>query len=151
MKNTPRDIERFWQKTFKRENGCWEHPWDVNTMGYGRHWNCAANSDRKRYLAHRYSWMITHGDLPTTVRVCHKCDNTLCVNPEHLFLGTDSDNQIDRVMKWRHNTRKLTVEDVLEIRKRRTAGEFLHTIAKDFGVHLGTVHDIATRKTWKTI
>ena len=96
----------FWEKVRKSKNNdeCWE--WLGSTGGtgdliYGRAW------DGERLVgAHRYSYELHNGQIPEggDVRgmcVCHKCDNPLCVNPNHLFLGTHTDNMLDKVKKGR--------------------------------------------------
>lgn len=109
--------------------------------------------------AHRVSWEIHNGAVPTNLYVCHKCDNPLCVNPEHLFLGTPKDNMADMITKGRKNEAGkargsaqgnacLTDDDVRAIRRRRAAGELLRTIAADFGIGTTQVSDLARRRSW---
>lgn len=90
-------IDRFFEKyTPVTESGCWL--WDgATTKGYG---NLGING--KTHLAHRLSWQIHFGEIPKGLLVCHKCDVPACVNPNHLFLGTVSDNAIDSVRKGRY-------------------------------------------------
>lgn len=94
------DIERFHKKYIVDENKCWN--WQGGTRGsdknrqYGRHW---ANGESIN--AHRFSYIIYFGEIPHGIYVCHKCDNPLCVNPDHLFLGTHEDNMKDMVQKNR--------------------------------------------------
>lgn len=88
--------ERFWEKVSKSDN-CWTWIGHLDATGYGR-FN-AKQSDR----AHRYSYILHFGSIPHGLLVCHKCDNPSCVNPDHLFVGTDKDNRDDCIAKGRHN------------------------------------------------
>ena len=88
--------ERFWSKVDKSgANGCWI--WTSTRDGrYGQFW-----MDGKLKKAHRVAWLLTHGEPPTGMMACHKCDNPACVNPDHIFWGTMSDNILDSVKKGR--------------------------------------------------
>lgn len=88
--------ERFWAKVHKTD-GCWEWTAFVNSDGYGR-----IIRGRVVLLAHRVSWEFANGPIPGGLLVCHHCDNRPCIRPEHLFLGTYSDNAIDMTKKGRH-------------------------------------------------
>ncbi len=84
----------FWENT-KKEGNCvvWQ---GLISNGYGQ-----VYKDGKTRWAHRVAWEITNGSIPKGLNVLHKCDNKPCVNPEHLFLGTQSDNLKDSVRKGR--------------------------------------------------
>lgn len=59
-------------------------------------------------MTHRVAWEVTNGPIPKGISVCHRCDNPPCCNPQHLFLGTQSDNNLDMVEKLRHWNQKKT-------------------------------------------
>lgn len=85
---------RFMKKVKKSNNGCWL--WTGAKSRYGYFKSCG-----KSERAHRYSWILFRGDIPDGMFVLHKCDNPLCVNPDHLFLGTQTDNMRDAQTKGR--------------------------------------------------
>lgn len=97
-------LERFWAKVQKTET-CWLWTAGATTKGYG--YFCPTRPNK--VYAHRYSWELVNGAIPTGLLVCHTCDNPPCVNPSHLFLGTVRDNAIDMSLKGRatkHNSSK---------------------------------------------
>ncbi|KKL23315.1 hypothetical protein LCGC14_2426600 [marine sediment metagenome] len=92
--------ERLSERIFiNLDNGCWKYIGFINKDGYGRF-----RVNGKKTLAHRFMYLIVFGAIPNELLVCHKCDNPKCVNPNHLFLGTDKDNVRDSINKkrWRH-------------------------------------------------
>lgn len=91
-------IERFWAKVRRLSDGdCWNWLGARVTAGYGQF-----RVNGSLYYAHRYSYEIHYGPVPDGMFICHGCDNPLCVNPLHLFVGTQSDNMIDMWNKGRH-------------------------------------------------
>ena len=91
-------MERFWSKVDK-SGSCWEWNAGINNKGYG-----IFNYKRKCVLAHRVAWMLDTGAddlLPPEKKLLHSCDNTLCVNPQHLRVGTQKDNARDMVNRGR--------------------------------------------------
>lgn len=92
-------LKRFWSKVAftANPNKCWEWQAGKTKYGYGE-----LMIKNKQVYAHRLSWELTYGEIPDGLFVCHKCDNPKCVNPNHLFLGTNLDNVRDMVSKGRN-------------------------------------------------
>jgi len=85
-------MERFWSKVdIKEENDCWKWIGCETERGYG-----AFGFNGTTKLAHRVAYEISSGPIPRKICCLHKCDNKLCVNPNHLYLGTQGDNMVDR-------------------------------------------------------
>ena len=144
-------ISKFFGRTeLDPDTGCIEWQGAItSTTGYGK-----AFYEGKRIDTHRVSWMLTHGEIPPRMDICHKCDNRKCVNPRHLFVGTRSENMRDARDKGRLNLSALHAahpvvlsdDDVREIDRRLTAGETQASIAADFGVKRQTISKIKLRQ-----
>ena len=89
-------LKRF-EKKFTKTQGCWNWEASGHPKGYGQFW---VNGKYER--ANRAAYRLYKGEIPEGLIVCHSCDNPKCVNPRHLWVGTNSDNQRDRVRKGRH-------------------------------------------------
>ena len=89
------------------KTGCWEWSKALDSKGYGR---ISRNGNDSR-LAHRLSYTVFIGTIPDKLCVCHKCDNPKCINPDHLFVGTNKDNMHDMATKGRSGNGSLSGED----------------------------------------
>ena len=147
------------------ESGCWNWQWGKNKKGYGR---LSVNGIAQ--LAHRLIYKETYGEFDKKLFVCHHCDNPGCCNPEHLFLGTNTDNIRDASRKGRmahgdnHYVRRhpenrvrgsrigaavLTEDKVLAIRMQYDEGGVTkRELGKLYGVHETTILALLRRDTW---
>lgn len=137
--------QRFWSKVNKRgDSECWEWQRGRHPNGYGA-CKIAGISTNK---AHRIAWILTRGQIPEGLYVCHRCDNPPCCNPNHLFLGTQKDNIMDNVLKGRQH-KKLSEKDIIEIRRKCTIeGVSQAKIAKQFDLCRQAVSQIVAGERW---
>lgn len=151
---SPTFVRRFWEKVTITD-GCWiwtaaTHEWGYGVMQRGR-------AGRGVIKAHIASWIIHFGHIPIGMNVLHHCDNPPCIRPQHLFLGTISDNTQDMISKGRgligtkNGQCKLTDVDVVLIRKYRQSGASLNDLAEQFGVSFSNICSICTRASWRHI
>jgi predicted XRE-type DNA-binding protein len=159
--------EGFEKFVIKNKEGCWD--WKgccPKNPGYGQF-----RSNMKIEKAHRASWIIHFGEIPKGMFVCHKCDNKRCSNPEHLFLGSNKDNNLDMIKKKIHPTlgkkgeenhmSKLTEKQVNEIRQELKKRDDISkkeimknklsqkNLAEKFGITQTLISAIKTNKIWK--
>lgn len=156
---TPLNAEDFFSRV-QKPVGCWLYDGCKETNGYGYIVNPLPDGP-KFITAHRLAWIFTHGPVPDGMKVMHRCDVRACMNPEHLFLGTDADNTADKVAKDRHarGTRnshaKLTDDQVREIRrsfkKKNLRVGNGRELARQYGVGQSTISYIVLGKTWRHI
>lgn len=147
--------DRFWSKVKIRSNDeCWL--WDGaqdGTDGYGVWWY---TSTRHR-AAHREAFRLTRGFLTPGLNVLHSCDVRLCVNPYHLFEGTQADNIKDAMSKGRnphgslHGNAKLSEEIVVEIILLASMGLSGATIGRIYDISTSTACRVINRETWKHV
>lgn len=133
---------------------CWEWSGMMNTNGYGRF-----SYKDNHSLAHRISFEMFVHEIPSGMMVCHKCDNRKCVNPMHLWIGTQSENLKDASRKGRmvypdttgdkNGNSKMTWDKVREIRRLYKSGVKKYLIASSFGVSPSTIGNITNNQTWK--
>jgi hypothetical protein len=141
-------LDRFWNHVDKTsdKNGCWIWTGDFSNTGYGR-----IGVNGKRILTHRFSWSLVNGEIPDGLQVCHHCDNRWCVNPEHLFLGTNEDNIADMVSKARQQHR-LNPSDVRKARDLYKTGNYSQSqLARMFRINQSSMSAVIGRRTWKSI
>lgn len=141
-------------------SGCWE--WQGSKRnGYGRITiGSRKDGSRKSVCAHRLSYILSKGDIPNGMEVCHKCDNPCCINPDHLFAGTGQDNVDDREAKHRNKVKigedqpraKLSKEKVKEARDKKIFYNVPYEkLAKEYGVSKKTMQNAIKGKTWKCV
>lgn len=163
----------FWAKVDVRgEQECW--PW-MNARavnGYGVFGISAASNGGKpdQWKAHRLAWSLTHGEVPDELCICHTCDNRICCNPSHLFLGTADENVADKVAKGRqskgdaHARRlinpprgernckaRLTELQVVAMRAAYASGTSRRALGSEFGVSGPTVYRVTSGRSWRHI
>lgn len=145
-------------------SGC--HIWMASCMknGYGQIGYKGTNA-----YAHRVSWLLQKGPIPDGMNVLHRCDTRCCINPDHLFLGSQMDNIHDMMRKGRENMKssrrgnplrknlrkgeshgmaKITAENVKEIRLRYAAGEQQKALGAEFGIKQAQVSRIVLNQSW---
>lgn len=142
--------ERFWRHVNKGAD-CWLWTGALDRYGYGR---ANRGVPSLRTGAHRVSWEIVNGEVSAGLFVCHRCDVPACVNPAHLFLGTNAENLADALKKGRirrgeeQGCAVLTEAQVIEIRWRLAVGDDGRALAREFGVAEMTVSSIKSGRTW---
>lgn len=155
-------IARFWSYVDKR-GSCWLWMRGLSYQGYGKFW---CGKSKRSWTASRFAWTITYGPIPPGIFICHKCDAPACVNPDHLFLGTQRENLADCIAKGRtakgcrNAAAKINETIVRQIRASyvRCAPTpyapnpfSTNGLAKRFGISQRTVWSIVHRKIWRHI
>lgn len=144
--------DRFWRKV-RLGLGCWEWLGAPASTGYGH-----LDYEGRRMGAHRFSWTLHNGPIPDGLSVLHHCDNRLCVNPDHLYLGTQADNMRDVAERQRGTLgvrparAKFTDDEVRKIRARYIAGGISYTaLGRVYGVSKGAIAHIVTRRCYADV
>lgn len=142
----------FWAKVDKTAgaDACWPWVGAITTHGYG----CVQTGNGRVLGSHKIAYVLSNGPVPDGQQVCHICDNRLCCNPKHFFLGTKLDNARDAVAKDRHargernSHAKLTEDQVQEIRALR-GSVTQRELAARYGVDQSTIGSLMTGRSWK--
>lgn len=156
MEFTKEEVERFNSKVLKGET-CWEWKGAKFDMGYGMFTAWRGRGGRRTFAAHRIAWMMNSGlDIPHGKWICHSCDNRICVNPSHLYLGTPRENNLDTIRRGRANRTmgsdcawaKITESQVMEILTSTYGKGANSAFAKKFGISQSQVSHIRSGKRW---
>lgn len=148
-------LKQLFEKNVIKQEGCWGWRKRPTTFNY----SSLSGGKNKTVLGHRISWMIHNGEIPNNLWVLHKCDNPICTNPDHLFLGNHKDNMVDCAQKGRRNVNygvghyraKLNDDKVKEIKMLIKNGYSQSHLGNKFNVSPSTIQNIADEKTWKHI
>lgn len=150
------ELERF--KLYTKVNqvtGCWEWERSLDGGGYGMF-----ISSGGREKSHRFAYRAFIGEIPDGLFVCHKCDNTRCCNPEHLFLGTNQDNMDDKVRKHRQHfpigesngRSEISLENVRKLRDDYSSGNYSYRdLATRYSISQTQVSRIIRRESWVSV
>lgn len=131
-------------------SGCWLWLGGTQSQGYGM-----LGPRNAKVLASRYAYEKYRGPIPPKLQVLHKCDTPLCVNPDHLFVGTRRDNMQDASRKGRMHPgeadgmAKLTQQQVDQIRRDASNGIPKVSLARQFNIHRSQISRIVNRRRWK--
>jgi hypothetical protein len=150
---------KFWSLVeIKGETECWPWQGSVTPRNYGIFSMRPTPEKRIYFRATRVAYTLTHGPFSFSLQACHTCDNPICVNPRHLWVGTSPDNTRDRDAKQRqargetHGMAILEEKQVREIRKIRVSQKATYKeLAGRFRVSFYTIQDVLSRKSWKHI
>lgn len=153
---TPSIEDRFWSKVAIPDspNECWIWTAAHRGSGYGNIW-----INGKGHGAHRVSYQIAYGHFDSRLLVLHHCDVPDCVNPNHLYLGTYSDNSFDMMRRnrhpknrgERHGLSKLTTKQVIEIRRKYDKGDSPTSLGREYGITQPAMSRICKHERWSHI
>ena len=149
-------VDRFFEKfTIAAPDECWEWRANTNGVGYGLLWSL---EDRRKVLAHRYSYEHFVGPIAHGAFILHSCDNPRCVNPAHLRQGTNQENVADMDSRGRRNTTPMlgtdnpnaimTDETVTALRRDYVSGVSRPSLAAKYGLSVQSVNDFTSGRSW---
>lgn len=145
--------EEFWNRVNQTDT-CWLWTGAVRTDGYG---HCRYQGNQ--VSCHRLAWTLTYGEIPIGLCVLHKCDVRLCINPDHLYLGTKKDNSRDAIVRGRwkpfqgeaHGSSKIDEVAVRLIFGLSKTGLTHEEIGEQVGLKRGMIGNILRREAWKHV
>ena len=141
------DIARFFSRVdVAKQTECWFYTGAADSTGYG-----IFTHNKRKYGAHRFSYILFHGEIPKDMLIRHRCDNPACVNPHHLETGTTFDNIMDRVLRNRSakgtgNGRSKLLES--DIKKILSDPRSSIQVAPDYGVSNSVILNVRSGKSW---
>lgn len=142
-------LKNRFESKIEKTSSCWLWKGALTRGGYG-HIRYKRKDGWCMLRSNRAAWIIYNGEIPKNKHVCHTCDNVLCVNPEHLWLGSNLDNTKDKCSKGRHNWGiKSKINKEIAAKIRQTSGTNKQ-IGKLFNISATEVSLIKNNKRWKT-
>lgn len=105
----------------------------------------------KDWTSNRASWVVHFGSIPAGMSVLHHCDNKICARPDHLYLGTQTDNALDDLERTSVGRFKLNPDLVRRMRAQRAAGASFRSLAADYSLSNNAVWSVCTRRTWRRV
>lgn len=132
--------DRLYDGRWERRSGpleteCWIWTGQLDQTGYG-----VLKYHQKAYKAHRAMWALRNGPIPEGKYACHKCDTPACINPEHIFIGTQGDNMKDAKRKGRTRANRGRSDDEIRMAKAMVRGGMPRSkVAKHFGIDTGSM------------
>jgi hypothetical protein len=150
-------LKRFESK-FEKADGCWVWKASTTRGGYGQIGGFKGEK-WSMLRAHRISYILYKGPIPDGQLVCHSCDNRLCVNPKHLFLGSHKDNIEDCIIKGRkvlgrnpkHNHLSFNLAQEIRLVKLKNPNLTYKQLGKLFNTSAAQAHRIITNQIWKDV
>lgn len=152
-RRAPLTAELFWKRSIKPV-GCWLYDGAREINGYGYLQN-PFGPEPKFMTAHRAAWIYANGPIPEGMLVLHRCDVRACINPEHLFLGTDADNTVDKMRKLRSgnygttNIHAKLTDDLVRSIHAEWRPRMTNKMAAQHGVTTNTIREIVLGHTWR--
>ncbi len=139
-------VRRRFETRFVRSSGCWQWTGGKDNDGYGMFWLRGTNVH-----ASRASYEIYTAPVPRSKQVCHRCDNPGCVNPDHLFLGTQKENVQDSIRKGRRIRNRKIIDEKMarKIHSLIVDGLKSREISESLSVSIYIANDIRSGRTWR--